>query len=270
MIIGKNNRMAYTKKAESSSDIAKIIELINLMPLPDFYLERRNSSSVPRMAFGKHIDKNHFASVIEIRRETKDGVEIVKKSECCIEFLRNLFRKFDERIIQYLFEISGLPTFDHCLDVLSRYEDLARCQRFIEVVIEFNRISGMFRERNQKINVYSETELIEKAWLWTGVDRPEFDFIVPLSANDDGLIRLNISPFLQKLLESDTTRIKRCGICEKIFWAKKTNAETCGQKNCASTLYNRKRLAKIKVENKAKKEVREKWKNEDFSKKGRK
>jgi hypothetical protein len=43
----------------------------------------------------------------------------------------------------------------------------------------------------------------------------------------------------------DDSRLRRCKICRRIFWAKKTNAETCGLKTCADALGNKKRLAKV-------------------------
>ncbi len=52
----------------------------------------------------------------------------------------------------------------------------------------------------------------------------------------------------------DDNRLRKCKICTRIFWAKKTNAETCGLKKCADDLGNKNRLAKAK-NNKEKKNV---------------
>lgn len=51
----------------------------------------------------------------------------------------------------------------------------------------------------------------------------------------------------------DDSRLRKCKICARIFWAKKTNAETCGLKKCAADLGNKKRSTKSKTkENKLK------------------
>jgi hypothetical protein len=46
----------------------------------------------------------------------------------------------------------------------------------------------------------------------------------------------------------DDNRLRMCRICKRIFWATKTNAETCGIKKCADDLGNEKRLAKTRTE----------------------
>ncbi len=42
-------------------------------------------------------------------------------------------------------------------------------------------------------------------------------------------------------------RLKMCSICNLVFWAKKINANTCGEKKCADDLGNKKRLAEAKA-----------------------
>jgi hypothetical protein len=42
----------------------------------------------------------------------------------------------------------------------------------------------------------------------------------------------------------DDSRLRMCKICHRIFWAKKTNAATCGLKKCADVLGNKKRSKK--------------------------
>jgi ssDNA-binding Zn-finger/Zn-ribbon topoisomerase 1 len=37
-------------------------------------------------------------------------------------------------------------------------------------------------------------------------------------------------------------RIRACPVCGNIYWASKLNSETCGKKECVTTLGNRKRL----------------------------
>jgi hypothetical protein len=57
------------------------------------------------------------------------------------------------------------------------------------------------------------------------------------------------SELLEFFKENDVPfyRIRLCPICQDIFWAKKTNSETCGKKKCSDELGNRKRLAEAKM-----------------------
>ncbi len=45
----------------------------------------------------------------------------------------------------------------------------------------------------------------------------------------------------------DDDRLRSCKACRRIFWAKKLNSETCGNKKCADDLGNKKRLHEAKV-----------------------
>lgn len=45
----------------------------------------------------------------------------------------------------------------------------------------------------------------------------------------------------------DDSRLRSCKICKCIFWAKKKNSETCGDKKCADALGNKKRLEEAKA-----------------------
>ena len=63
--------------------------------------------------------------------------------------------------------------------------------------------------------------------------------------NDAG--KLYITGLASLIGTFDDSRLRRCKICSRIFWAKKKNAETCGIKKCADDLGNQKRLAEIKA-----------------------
>lgn len=76
------------------------------------------------------------------------------------------------------------------------------------------------------------------------------------------------------IVDVDLDRIRLCEICKHIFWAKKTNAVTCGEKKCSDELGNKKRKEarrKVKEQEAQKKEEekkkRQKWHNQNFSRK---
>ncbi len=71
--------------------------------------------------------------------------------------------------------------------------------------------------------------------------------------SDEGKYQVKSVPsvadlFSEALVGVDASRVRRCAICLKIFWAKTRNAGTCGDKKCADDLGNKKRLAKAKAQ----------------------
>ncbi|HMS41119.1 MAG TPA: hypothetical protein PKE69_12890 [Pyrinomonadaceae bacterium] len=89
-----------------------------------------------------------------------------------------------------------------------------------------------------------------------------------LFVNEKGFLDLSVSGLgeIVKKEKIKFDRIRICPICNFLFWAKKKNSETCGQKKCIDTLGNRKRLEKTKVKAESKQDLRDIWKNQDFSK----
>jgi hypothetical protein len=78
--------------------------------------------------------------------------------------------------------------------------------------------------------------------------------------DDDGCIRPKHSGISQIFVRHtvECVRIRRCPVCEKIFWAEKVIAKTCGEKNCAAAWYERERMAdpKTRAEHNEKRRLR--------------
>jgi hypothetical protein len=51
---------------------------------------------------------------------------------------------------------------------------------------------------------------------------------------------------IEILQGADARRFRLCLICERVFWAKKLNHKTCGKRECAVNLGNKKRLDEVK------------------------
>lgn len=77
-----------------------------------------------------------------------------------------------------------------------------------------------------------------------------FGEMVFLYLDNEGQIRPQIPTLMNVLADRqiDQKQIRKCPICQQIYWAKKITSETCGNKSCVDSLGNRKRLAKIKAE----------------------
>lgn len=61
-------------------------------------------------------------------------------------------------------------------------------------------------------------------------------------------ITFSANKIVEILQGADARRFRLCPICDRIFWAKKLNAGTCGNKKCADELGNRKRSSAAKTE----------------------
>lgn len=98
------------------------------------------------------------------------------------------------------------------------------------------------------------------------VETPKRESIqsVSLIVGADGKMNFQLHHAITTLQGQSLERIRRCLVCQKFFWAKKDNAETCEQK-CAKTLFNRKRADRKKDAEDAAKEKRDQWKNLNFS-----
>lgn len=83
--------------------------------------------------------------------------------------------------------------------------------------------------------------------------KPDFNFdkaIAAYSFNEDTSLQFTSFKIIDILTKHKIPieRVRKCPICNNIFWAKKLNAETCGEKKCSDTLGNRKRLKESKIQ----------------------
>ncbi len=123
---------------------------------------------------------------------------------------------------------------------------------------------ALFGWRNQKKNIYFQflyfrekfNLILENAYSYfQGGYKIEVFFdsdkTIIFSFSDEGKYQIKSVPsvadlFAEALEGVDASRVRRCAICLKIFWAKTSNAGTCGDKKCADDLGNKKRLDKAK------------------------
>lgn len=80
-------------------------------------------------------------------------------------------------------------------------------------------------------------------------ERSEMDYSFLISPQiDEKTITFKQSHIIRALDGINPKRLKMCPICNFVFWAKKTNGNTCGKKKCADDLGNKKRLAEAKAQ----------------------
>lgn len=125
-------------------------------------------------------------------------------------------------------------------------------KRFVEAVYH---VRGLYASRQILISVISAFEVWDKQY--QRGDLPPGIIVAPAAAvtinfNADTslevpslrLLILLITPIQiskKKRIPLPIERVRVCPICLKFHWASRLDAETCGDKNCARTLGNRKR-----------------------------
>jgi hypothetical protein len=80
----------------------------------------------------------------------------------------------------------------------------------------------------------------------------------------EGKITFAANELIEVLDGADAERLSLCAVCRRIFWAKKTEAETCRQK-CSKSLYNQRRSDKLRAKTAEAKRLRDLANNRDFS-----
>jgi hypothetical protein len=236
--------MKYEKKAECPPKLKDLIELVNLLPDSDPQTVKKELYEV---IFNYDWDNNYFGHTLF------DEVEYFLGSG---------------RLTQHLFnKIESEADYEGTIDVFSL------CDHFADLV----RTKSIFIKIAESYNNSVENSGERQYELRRRFNKFRFEFSTELIVNNQGFLKPRHNEFVELFAKENiqASRIRICVICSQIFWAKKTNAETCGEKNCASTLYNRRRLEKLKQERlekvavwEQKKRERANWINRDFSSEG--
>lgn len=183
----------------------------------------------------------------------KDNRNKYKKKAVCPEFIQelldigNLSGAEAEEVHEYSFIFDLLTCVTRLSANFRRDKHQHTKESFYAVPIFPTQVSY---EYNHEEKGFSKTPTIKPA------------ATVDLVVTSDGIMNFQLMYALDTLQGESIQSIRSCVICKKFFWAKKSNADTCSQK-CAKTLYDHKRAAKKRNAT----EERERWKNQDFSKK---
>ena len=128
------------------------------------------------------------------------------------------------------------------LDVVLRFAALVEAKKVLRYIAETNRDEDSQRKR------------LERYYALT--PKGNLPFIKQFYYYNYREEKLDFKPFdyldffaLLIKLKGSLKRIKLCPICDGVFWAKKTNALTCGNKKCIDGLqYQKKKENKLKQE----------------------
>lgn len=250
------------EKAEKpSEDLLKLIELANLAPckptLPSsrfliakIYYEK-TGKVFPKVQFDLNhsLDNSLFPTEKEVRAhfeaENKALEEIKKITKKYPSLYRYVFDETEETI----FNIHGQPSrFQQQL----RYDGVLTIQ---ELLVEIAIHCTVFIEE------FGLEEFSQNSYPTSG------EFVFPFEYQiKNGKLRFEITHITKTLESIDARRLRFCKVCKKIFWAYRLDAKYCSDK-CGNLFRVKKSLAEKAEKEKLKKEMREKQKNQNFSKK---
>ncbi len=127
--------------------------------------------------------------------------------------------------------------------VSARLASLEQSRRILRYIAKKNLQQ---REQTKSFGIDRLTDYFELAGM-----RGKPRFVVLFNYDEQkGLPSVHIPPLLALIQKGDIAsfdRVAVCPICQRVYWSRKTNSGTCGNKKCAINLANRKRLAKAKA-----------------------
>jgi hypothetical protein len=87
--------------------------------------------------------------------------------------------------------------------------------------------------------------------------------------DENGIVKLQLSDLAESFQTEkiEAARIRVCSACNNIYWAKKTNAKSCGERKCVERKKYLRKKAEEKIINEKKADSRRKRNNQDFSNK---
>lgn len=97
-------------------------------------------------------------------------------------------------------------------------------ENFSPIDFQNNEISYLDRKNHEYLTRLANTELASKR-------QQDKILATTITLNEKGEIQFSISEWASALQGVDITRIRRCEICEKIFWANRSDAFACSKKH---------------------------------------
>ena len=220
----------YVKVSRCPPDLQSILDEINSLPEMDDgkWLELRAWGLGTQYEIKKIVGKG----VTEITAEAYEACLEEKREELATEFRRFL----RELTGSDIFSEMGLTDFPSGWSHLQQIRENQDCLTTLIADLEFCTVRAVLG--------YPEASELYSSYL-----KPSRGPGFRLEFLPDSTLRLANDGVLTVLLEKKipVNRIRLCGICKKIFWAKKFNAETCGSKSCADRLGNQRRSEKKKT-----------------------
>lgn len=217
----KNSRAKY----KCPDELDELIKLANLVP-PDVILPDWEK------VFDEHTNYR-FDDSREQRKE--------KFSLACQKTFDKCFEHFSEEVKRNVF-------YSFADDALTRNPDidekrLIEVTQFIAVTTWYAEVRQIRGDLRSLTNYFTHLRKVPKSeignpdFYGNGQDFKLPDLKVPLQINNT-TIQVKLTGLAKAIDGVDGDRIRSCGVCSHIFWAKRRNAETCSP-NCLNVLRQR-------------------------------
>lgn len=293
----------------SQDDLTEIIYTANLVPF-SFNLESPifKSSDNPTVFLENLLDewKNYPELIDYLNKKTNENLTH-NQNFSQEEYLKTLLVQFEEiKKSRQLLKI--LISFGE--DYRNYLEKQSVKAKQVESLIENipNSLKRTESDESKGLMGFLKGELISRFSIsnkydgapnwWTAALNPNETYLINeffksavdymiFTVNDQHGIEIKFEGFLKLVLGSDLRRFRKCKFCEKMFWAKRLDAETCSKK-CSDLIAQRRirnnpeRLELIKQRRRkkyqmqkgqqelekeeTKKKLRQDWLKQDFSK----
>jgi hypothetical protein len=233
---------SYKKKKECPPALTEWIELYNFLqqcgPLVNFEkILRREQARAIRKAKKEGLERPETRSLSEVFQRCLNGKPPELEDRIRSEARKRLYPASPGAVI--VMERKHLETH-FMVNVYIEYCAFFASMTGLMQKLEQERIFHTFNAQTKEALGESYDSQLAT---WAGWER--FPLVVDtVIERVDGKLTARPSGLVGLLGTFDDSRLRRCAVCRKVFWAKRSVAETCGEKECADTLGNRKRSKK--------------------------
>ncbi len=218
----------YKKVSECPEKVTNLLKIINLVPIDvEFSTSRKliEIYSKKRRIFG---DKYYKDTWNEIYEETSSEQSL---------YYEYLGRR-DELIRDEIEIYPKLTEYVFDLEIAQQeFYSAARYLEFVNLRIQMRDITY------ENTRYAARLGIIDFNWipLINSGQGSELVTYNEYFINEKGKMDFRQGPIAEALRGHDAIRLRICPICKIVFWAKRTNALTCGQQKCIDDLQNQKK-----------------------------
>lgn len=176
-----------------------------------------------------------IANMVPANKAVPSFFESIKKDEITRANYDRLFVEWFESLREFpeLFEFLSPSTEDaknpekFRIHIIGQFDAFASIRKLVDLIADY---AEKFREKVESGNPH---------YYWHGLD-----LTVILNVGDrqkeiaDGIIRYKIEWYAEVFEGVDIAKIRRCPICEKVFWQNRKDKKTCS-KPCSNVLAKR-------------------------------
>jgi hypothetical protein len=227
----------------------KIIRVVNLLGGPGLDLiDRGKLYNELFMGFINAVLPNPFTSKQSIAGvETPDGLYAnfackAKALEVCLRGLPSEFVDYvglENLLAAFPIDFTeDLDAFNRQLLSVPEYNAMDFFGRVSQANRRYDRARDWYRKLHRLANYLAVKEMLDSEWEWKL--RCELEDLIGAEqlVIDDGVLEIIPDKFIVAFAKLPVERLRICTICESIFWARRSDSETCSTR-CSKILRTR-------------------------------